>query len=412
MSNEIVTQENLNSLLGSDLLSADMINNLLEDIEESANTNTVSYGKEPQFENIRYLSSNKWLNDNGEFQWSLPDNKDFTEELDNIKGTITKLIGYIAHASIGAAASKWGKWDGNSESYKTSCRLVGYKSQNEYITKKPDIQPLKQLYQWDNNYEATDSKGNSYVGGYNPRKPNPLVEKLGMFGSKNGLCSECIKRGDNVLKIDGEVYIDPVNNKPVTCDIKNSYIIFAVTAFETTTIKIDKKNPKNEPEIITTHYDISDLAKDNEDLENEDFILLKINLAKKSGLSGVWNSQEKVREVEGYATLCSSLAKSKNPEIQNNPLRKIPYFNEISIFIAPGQPKNYLHFEANAPNVALLKKVQELVQEVKKTAEYVVIPNSELENTQTVVYDNDLPPLRTVVVEEEDDDDVNPFDED
>lgn len=398
---DLATTTDLNSLLPPEMLSS-----LLEEIEEANKTSSMTYGKEPEFEDVRYLNTTQWQNDKGQFKWSLPGQKEFEEELSNkVSGRVTKLIGYIAHASIGAAPKKW---DETKEQYIPACRLIGMKRKNEYVSGiLPDFQPLKNMYGWDNNYEGQDSKGQTYIGGYNPNVPDKLVESLGLFGSQNGLCADCIRSGNNVLKVDGEVYLDPKTSKPVYCDINNSYIIFAVTAIETTTIKVDKKDPKKEPEVIVTEYDISEAIE-----EDCSFVLVKINLAKKSGLSGIWNRETKEREVEGYSTLCATLAKSKDPEIENNPIRRLPPYNEIAISIAEKQPKNYLHFQAFPPNIELLKQVQMTVKEANEKAERIIIPASELEksNTTTLSSDNvsDLPPLRvvTTVVDDEED---NPF---
>lgn len=399
---DALVKSDLNSLL-----PPEMLENLLDEIQEANTSSSMVYGKGPQFDEIRYLDSKAWL-DSGFFSWSLPGQREYEEELSGeVKGKVTKLIGYIAHAAIGASPKKW---DESTESYIPACQMIGMKQKGEYVSGLlPSNTPLKNMYAWDNSYEATDREGNTYKGGYNPNKPDPLVTKLGLFGSKNGLCSECIKRGDNILKKDGEPYVDPNYGKNVYCDINNSYIIFAVTAIETTTVKVNKQDPKAKPETITNQYDIG-TAIDEEDCP---FILVKINLSKKSGLSGIWNRAEKRREVQGYATLCAELARTKDAEIESNPIRRIINFNEIIISIEPRSPKNFLDFQAFTPNIELLKQIQLQVKEAESRAERIIIPKSDLEpegETSLVGNSaNDLPNLKSVTIIEDEVEDENPF---
>lgn len=403
--NDLVLSSGLEGIIDAADLEA-----LLQTVEDVNSSKSSYRGKGPQFTNIRYLNANKWQLDSGEFVWSLPDNKEYVEELENVKGNIVKLYGYLLHAQVGASDQLW---DDANKKYLSSCRAVGHKYNGEYLSGKlPDMYPLKELYKWDNNYVGTTMNGDTYKGGTNPTMPDDLVTSIGMFGSKGMLCSDCIKQGLNKLTINGEEYVDPKTGKPRYCDIANSYLIFALTSFDTKVVKVDKKNPSNPPEVVINHYDVSEVIEDS-----PTYILLQINLSKKLGLKGLWDRENKVRAAEGYATLCASLA--RDPELKDNPLRRVPYFNEMSIDIHQATPRNYLNFGVAPMNVELFKEIQELRKAMMATAEYVTIPRSELEqveenvSTTTLVESEDnssssLPPLKTIVMDDSEEED-NPF---
>lgn len=402
--NELVLSSGLEGIIDAADLQA-----LLQTVEE-VNTSSSNYrGKGPQFTDIRYVNANKWQLDDGEFVWSLPDNKDFVEELDNVKGRVVKLYGYLIHAQIGASDQLW---DDSEKKFHRSCQAVGHKYKGEYLSGKlPDMYPLKELYKWDNQYQGVTLKGDTYKGGNNPNIPDDLVESIGLFGSKGMLCSECIKQGQNKLTIDGEVYVDPKTGKPKYCDISNAYIILALTSFDTKTVVIDKKNPSNAPQVNINHYEVSEVMDDN-----PSFVLLQLNLSKKLGLKGLWDRETKTRPAEGFASLCASLA--RDPELKDNVLRRIPYFNELSIDIYDSNPRNYLNFGVAPINVELFKEIQDFRKAMMATAEYVTVPRSELEpddssSTVTMLEDDDdmgdLPPLKTVVIDDSPVSDKNPF---
>lgn len=403
--NDIVLSSGLEGIIDVADLEA-----LLQTVDEVNSTKSTYRGKGPQFTGIRYINANKWQLDSGEFVWSLPDNKEYVEELENVKGNITKLYGYLIHAQIGASDQLW---DDNNKKYLSSCRAIGHKFNGEYLSGKlPDMYPLKELYKWDNNYVGVTSTGDTYKGGNNPNLPDDLVTSIGMFGSKGMLCSDCIKQGLNKLHVNGKEYVDPKTGKSHYCDISNAYVIFALTSFDTKQIKVDKKNPSNPPEVVVNHYDVSEVIEDN-----PSFILLQINLSKKLGLKGLWDRENKVRAAEGFATLCASLA--RDPELKDNALRRVPYFNEMAIDIYQATPRNYLNFSVAPMNVELFKEIQEFRKAMMATAEYVTVPRSELEQVEsdtsstTIVSDSDsssnLPPLKTIVMEEDEDDDDDPF---
>lgn len=281
---------------------------------------------------IRKLSAN-WM-DVGSFKWTDPD-----QDIDDLlfqDRVVHEIQGFILHAQIQPFLG-FSDMSDNTNTLKVVCSVAGYKKQGKLVGELPS-DGIPGMYAWDNT-----------TSNYSTNNPAPIVDSLGLVGSRGETCSQCIKNGNSSIE---------VGAKTSFCQPYGKMWIYVTTVYKF----LKSKAPDGSLEISRIATPIRDIV------PGSNGIIIEVNLPGKTGIKGMGN-RDASKAIVGYAPYVASLARQFKSSI-NGDVR----FNCTLLGIKPPPAgkvsnKSYLHF-TNVPSfeISLLKEARKAWEELLKTS--------------------------------------------
>jgi hypothetical protein len=267
--------------------------------------------------------------DSGKFEWNEPGQtaefketffKKAGEELIDVTD-FNIIKGYIVNFELQPRLSTF-----IEDKTRVTCSCIGYTSGDTIFKALPPV-PMKSMYAW-------VGDGPSY------NTPDPLVEKLGLIGSRGESCADCIRNGHSTLEV--ETGKGP---KTESCSARGVLYI-VVNELGKTSMKVGKKG--EDPEEVVKTYHVSELT-DDEGNPKEPF-LLAINITS-LGLRGAWNNEPRI---SGYYHHIAGLER----QFKGGDPRRSPLFHLTSITLR--KKTNGMKYQPDfAIEVASLKDMKE-----------------------------------------------------
>jgi hypothetical protein len=331
----------------------------LDDSPSISGANYTTFTRYSLPEGVRYTVT---YFDSGDFTWNDQNQpSDIKEEFFRKAGD--ELIPMSGFNEVGGYITKFelqprlGTYSEEEKKSKVTCSVIGYQTTDletgEQIAIKalPPV-PLKGMHSWVDNTL-------SYV------TPDPLVERLGLIGSRGETCTNCIKNGHSTLEV--ETRQGP---KVESCTARG--VLFLVVHELTKVSKRPSKVAGQDPEEVKTTYKITDLC--DADGNPKRPCLLAVNITS-LGLRGAWSNEPKII---GYFNHISSLERQFNgKDLRRNPSF---HFTTVTLRKKAGGTKYQLDFNRFTPELA---KVQESLQMWKDQK-----PNDVIETIDKSAYSN------------------------
>lgn len=285
--------------------------------------------------------------DSGSFEWNgegaEPDMKESFykkagEELIQMSG-FNQIGGNIVHFELQPRLSTY---DDEEKKSKVTCSVSGFVTKdldtgNAVVIKSLPSSPLKSMYKWENN-------------NINYKSPDPLVDSLGLVGSRGEACSSCIKNGNSTM----EVLTKGGGSRIESCSTRGVLYI-VVSELSKVTKKVSKVSGQ-EPEEVVTTYKVTDLC-DEEGNPMKPF-LLALNVTA-LGIRGAWLNEPKII---GYYNYIGGLER----QFKSKDVRRSPKFHFTTITLRKKTDgiKYQLDFASHTPDLADVKSSLSLWNEV------------------------------------------------
>lgn len=294
--------------------------------------------------------SPKW-HTSGDFTWCVPGNREFNDFCFNDFLNVKQLGGIIVHSEFHSAQTDWVDNKG-----KTYCSTLGYvdPKSGELLRKLPDMQvyagaPFKSLYEWDQANKTIDRE-----------KPLPIVEALGLVGSKGMSCADCIRSGQSTYQ--------KADLKEGDCPVSGQMIMYVthLTRYQMVPPKGGKGEPTNQA-VTKTVKELFEAA----GVEGIEGVLVSMGLPSSLGLRGLWDSDKNESLADGYYRYQMGL-RFNYKGADRWPLF---HYTNVSLRNVQGGKDYSLHFETDDThfNKELLKEALTAWQKIKPSEDIEVM---------------------------------------